>query len=50
MCDIDVCGMDNQQLKSLIKQKENFKCSDIENKIYKRPVSVSQLSKIVFKI
>ena len=39
-----------QSTTEILERKENFKRSDIKNKIYKKPVSASQLSKIVFKI
>ena len=39
-----------QSTTQILERKENFKRSDIKNKIYKKPVSASQLSKIVFKI
>ena len=34
----------------ILKWEENFKRSDIKNKIYKKPVSASQLQRIVSKI
>ena len=39
-----------QSTTEILERKEKFKRSDIKNKIYKKPVSASQLSKIVFKI
>ena len=34
----------------ILKRKENFKRSDIKNKMYKKLVSASQLWRIVFEI
>ena len=39
-----------QSTTEILERKENFKRSDIKNKSYKKPVSASQLSKIVFKM
>ena len=39
-----------QSTTEILERKENFKRSDIKNKIYRKPASASQLSKIVFKI